>query len=491
MKQNWKINSGRIVIACMLGVGLIFLVACGRSGQGGTSAQATPTPLPTPVVPDKPVYAVEQGTVVKTLEFTGRVSPVLEQELFFKTDGFVGEVYFARGDQLGSGELLAELEIGDLQNLLAQHQVALETAELTLSKAKQTLDDQQLEAEINLEKLQLQLEQDQAEPDTARVTSAQVNLQQAERELGDAQKAYDIAWEPARDWELQIRAPSCLPGQGDAVPCSGVPMKDRLENERNATVIRLAKAQDSLRVAQAEYSDTFASRDAGDITGKILEKDIELAEHRIEQLERGVDPLLALDVERAQLEIDDTQRRIDEARLVAPFDGQLLSVSVHPGDGATAFKTVAVLADPDELEITAELGSEELGEMSVGQQATIRLRNRPEEDLAGEVRSLPYPYGGGTVETSDEDTAVRVAFDDPAVDLELGELATVIIILEEKEGVLWLPPAAIRTFQGRNFVVVQDEDGSQRRVDVRLGIESDDRVEILEGLAEGQVVVGE
>ena len=64
-------------------------------------------------------------------------------------------------------------------------------------------------------------------------------------------------------------------------------------------------------------------------------------------------------------------------------------------------------------------------------------------------------------------------------------------VLEEKLDALWLPPAAVRTFQGRNFVVVQDEDGSQRRVDVRLGIESEERVEILEGLERGQTVVGE
>ena len=73
----------------------------------------------------------------------------------------------------------------------------------------------------------------------------------------------------------------------------------------------------------------------------------------------------------------------------------------------------------------------------------------------------------------------------------MGELATVIIVLEEKDDVIWLPPAAIRTFQGRSFVVVQGDDGSQRRVDVRLGIESDERVEILEGLEAGQTVIGE
>ena len=47
-----------------------------------------------------------------------------------------------------------------------------------------------------------------------------------------------------------------------------------------------------------------------------------------------------------------------------------------------------------------------------------------------------------------------------------------------------------RKFQGRDFVVVQREEG-QQRVDVRLGIESIDRVEILEGVEAGQLIIGE
>ena len=156
-----------------------------------------------------------------------------------------------------------------------------------------------------------------------------------------------------------------------------------------------------------------------------------------------------------------------------------------------AYRTALVLADPSELEITAELGSDALSEMSVGQLAALTLRSRPEEDFSGAVRQLPYPYGGGTGETDETDTAVRISLDDPDVELEMGELATVIITLEEKDGVLWLPPVALRSFQGRTFVVVQEEDGSQRRVDVRVGIESDERVEILEGLEEGQIIIGE
>lgn len=468
---------------------MLLLVACGSSGQSGSSA--TPTPLPTPVVPEKPTYQVEKGTVVKTLEFTGRVSPVLEQELFFKTDGFVADVPFSRGDQVAEGDLLAELEIGDLENQLAQQQLALKTAELNVEKAEQSQADQLLEAQIAMEKLQLQMEQEQTAGSSSRIVSARVNLQAAERELGEAQDAYDQAWEPARDWELNVNDNICLPGQGGGAPCTGETWHDRLERERIVSEQRLTRAKESLTVAQAEYNDAYSSSNADDITSQILEKDIQLAEQRIEQLERGVDPLLALDAERARLEIQDTERRIADAQLIAPFSGQILSVAIHAGDPVNAFKTVMVLADPSALEITAELGSEDLNEMSVGQLATVQLRNRPEEDFSGQVRQLPYPYGGGTVETDEGDTAVRVAFDDPAVDLELGELATVIIVLEQKDDVLWLPPTALRTFQGRTFVVVQDDDGSQRRVDVRTGIESEARVEILEGLSDGQIIVGE
>lgn len=127
------------------------------------------------------MYEVQQGTVVNTLEFIGRVSPVLEKELFFKSDGFVGEVFFGRGDEVQEGDLLAELAISDLQNRLAQQKVTLQTSEVNLAKAVQLIEDQLIEAEINLEKLQLQLEQDEATGSSSRFISSQVNLQAADR----------------------------------------------------------------------------------------------------------------------------------------------------------------------------------------------------------------------------------------------------------------------------------------------------------------------
>jgi multidrug efflux pump subunit AcrA (membrane-fusion protein) len=117
----------------------------------------------------------------------------------------------------------------------------------------------------------------------------------------------------------------------------------------------------------------------------------------------------------------------------------------------------------------------------------------PGDEVPAVVRRLPYPYGGGgrSEGVGEEDTSTRVSLDMQAAgDLfELGDLVRVTVVLEQKQDVLWLPPQAIRLFEGRRFVVVQEADG-QRRVDVKVGIQGEDRIEIEEGLTEGQVVVG-
>ncbi|MAU01588.1 MAG: hypothetical protein CL608_30995 [Anaerolineaceae bacterium] len=448
------------VFICVYLCPILLLIAC---GQGEPAELApTPTPLPTPIVPEKPTYVVEQGTVVNSLEFTGRVSPVQEQELFFKSDGFVDQVFVQRGDQVQEGDVLAQLEITDLENQLAQANVALETAEIKLAQAEQERQDALAEAAINRDKIALQLQQGRVNADSATLVSAQIELENAQQRLADAeyelQKSLDREWEP--------------------------------ETLRQQYEQRVESAQEALAVAQARYNDALAGGSSNVVDRQILEQDLALADLRLEQLERGIDPLLELDVERARLDVQKIENQIADAQLIAPFAGEVLSLGVRAGSRAEAFQTAVVLAQPQNLEITAELGSEQLSEMSIEQPATITMRNRPEEPFSGTVRQLPYAFSGGASGGDNDDTRVRIQFDNPPANLSLGELATVEIVLEEKENVLWLPPAAIRTFQGRTFVVIEEATG-QRRADVRLGIESEARVEILEGVEVGEVIVGE
>src|SRR3712207_3997275 len=107
--------------------------------------------------------------------------------------------------------------------------------------------------------------------------------------------------------------------------------------------------------------------------------------------------------------------------------------------------------------------------------ATIVLVDRPGEEFAGQVRRLPYPYGSGSaLESEGADDSTRVSLEVPT-GLEVGDMARVTVLLERREDVLWLPPQALRTFEGRTFAVVQQGE-AQQRVDVEIGLRSDDRV---------------
>jgi multidrug efflux pump subunit AcrA (membrane-fusion protein) len=513
-------NQHKIRILCMLGVMSLLLslvTGCGPSGsQGASTSDGTPTPLPTPIIPEKPVYTVEVGTVVETLEFTGRASPVLEQELFFETGGNVGDVFVARGDWVQEGDVLAELDIADLEKQLSQKQLSLQTLQLKQAQAQIEASEAITTALAKVEAAQDDLKS--AKTTSANdVTAARASVKSAETSLANAKlnltivQESDVVAKNPRDRENEANWWEVFYSECVQKYEAGKMDKERLDLEYNNLLtarerLETARAQAQLALSQAEAQVTQAEESLRQAQAKLAELQgqpaVSDAEAALEQAKldyqkavENADPesysmqLAALELEQAQMDIQDLQDQIASAQLIAPFAGQILSMNIEAGDSAQAYTAVGVLADPNALEITAELSSDELSQMALNQEALITLRNRPGETFKGTVRQLPYPYGGTTVDTGD-DTAVHVSVEDQA-DLTLGELATVSIVLEEKENVLWLPPAAIRTYQGRNFVVVQLDDGSQKRVDVLLGITTDEQVEITAGLEAGQTVVGE
>jgi HlyD family secretion protein len=519
----------RMQTICILGLAVVLLAlmtGCGLAGSQGSSAggsEATPTPLPTPVIPEKPVYTVQVGTVVQTLEFTGRASPVQEQELFFETSGNVGDVFVTRGDWVQAGDVLAELDIGDLQKQLSQKQISLETtqlkqeqAQIDASEAISTTLTKVEEAQDSLASTKITSANDLADA-RASVASAETSLANARLNLTVVQNSDTVA-KNVRDRQYEANFYEVSYGEYLKKYEAHEIDKTRLDLEYNNLLtakekLEAAQAQAQLALSQAEAQVSQAEESLRQAKARVAELQsqpavsdaeatLQQAELDHEQAVADADPesynmrLLALELEQAQLDIQDLQAQIASAQLIAPFAGQILSLNIKAGDAAQAYDAVGVLADPNALEITAELGSEELSQMALDQEAMITLRDRPGETFQGTVRQLPYPYGGTTVDTGDDDTAVHIAIEgqaapSAAVDLTLGELATVSIVLQEKENALWLPPAAIRSYQGRDFVVVQNPDGTQQRVDVLLGIVTDERVEIAAGLEAGQTIVGE
>ena len=205
----------------------------------------------------------------------------------------------------------------------------------------------------------------------------------------------------------------------------------------------------------------------------------------LDELTSGVDPQLRFDVTRAQKRVDDIKATIAKAELIAPMSGRLVYFAPDPGEPMIAHEPIAAVADLSVLEVTDEMDADDLNELAEGMPLTIQRTSLPGNVFTGAIASLPSPYGVST------DDFVHVAFDEqPAMDeFKVGDRMSFTVKIEERDDVLWLPVSAIRQFSGRNFIVVQNE-GVQQRVDVRLGLKGDDRVQILEGAEENQTVIG-
>lgn len=520
----------------VLSVLITLLAGCqGLFGRPVEEEAATPTPIPTPIVPEEPTYLVQRGKVTNQLEFTGRISPVEETALYFKMGGYVKRVLVERNDLVQAGDLLAELEIDDLLKQMAQAEVSLNSAQLRLDEAEKSLERQIVNAEWALQIAQVRLKETE-KANEQQLAEAQRALKVAQIRLAEAEKANEQQLAGA-GWALeaaQIRLAQ-LQEEPDAVEIELLRLSlDRAKNnlwnaqlERDAVKgrsgtpgyvlsqvdIAVGNAEIALREAELRYQEALQAAVSQDDI-RLQQIEVEQAKVTVEQLQEGVDPLLTIEVQRAQQELDWLKEGVDpvmvnevnqaqltlerlqaqvaDAQIVAPMDGEVLSLSLYAGRPIEAFKPGIVVADPSAIEISADLSSSQLQEMVEGQEAIVTLSAYPGQTWQGTVRRLPYPYGsgGGTGSLEDADKSVRVSLEGDLSGLELGDLARVLIVLEEKDDVLWLPPEAIRIFQGRKFVIVQEGD-RQRRVDVTVGIESQDRVEILTGLEEDQIVIGQ
>ena len=383
-------------ITLLLG-GCAFLPST-RTERTAAGEAATPTPIPTAIVPTKPTYTVKKGEIVDELEFSGRITAVEEEDLFFRSSGRVRNLFFKRDALVNEGDVIADLEIENLERELISVQLELERAQVVLNEAERDLDYSQRTAQANAEIAEIQLSQ------------------------------------------LQRASP---PNREDIA---------------------------------------------------IQQKRVELAQLEVERLGAGVDPLLANDVKRAELQVQKLEAAIKDAQITAPFDGQLMSISLVAGQAAEAYKPVAVIADVSSLEVSADLISSQLDGVAEGMPAELTLVSRPGVILNGEIRRLPFPFGSGSSGTTveDLDKSTRVTVNQSAADegYEEGDLVRVKVELERKDEVLWLPPQALRNFDGRMFAVIKDGE-AQRRVDVKVGIQTAEKVEIEEGLEEGQLVIGQ
>lgn len=188
----------------------------------------------------------------------------------------------------------------------------------------------------------------------------------------------------------------------------------------------------------------------------------------------------------AEVKVQRLQKQIDQSRLVAPFAGNvyfILPVEDLQRLPAKAYDPVIRLIDPTSLMVEATVPDSDMELLTETLPVSVSLSYRPGVVLTGVLQQLPFPYGNG----GDPLVHITVA-DGEKNKLRVGGAVTVYAEVQRREAVLWLPPQALREVGGQFHAFVRDGE-TERDVLVQLGVRSAERVEIVAGLVENEIVV--
>lgn len=198
----------------------------------------------------------------------------------------------------------------------------------------------------------------------------------------------------------------------------------------------------------------------------------------------------ALDEARENLNQTDARVAEIKAKLAkstirAPFEGVTGLRQVSPGAYVKAGQDVARLEGIGVLKLDFRVPEAYLRKIRVGQELVVTVDAYPDESFKGGIYAIEP-----AVDEATRTVLLRARLPNPGVRLKPGMFARVNLTLEQRENALVVPEQAIVP-RGSGRYVFRIVDGKAVLTKVELGLRSPGEVEIVNGLATGQVIVAD
>ena len=204
-----------------------------------------------------------------------------------------------------------------------------------------------------------------------------------------------------------------------------------------------------------------------------------------DMLEAAAGRLEALGLSSEQVqELNATETTSQRVRVYAKSDGVIGMLGVREGTHVTPATHTMSIAELDKVWIVAEILERQSSYVEVGQNVDFELEANPGRTYKGKVDYI-YPE----LDPTTRSLQVRIMFETNNEVLRPNMFARVTILVEGSESVLHIPSEAVIRGGLTDRVVLAAESSIYRSVPVVLGMEVDAKVQILEGLKEGDSIV--
>ncbi len=404
---------------------------------------------------------VAQGTIVSTVSATGSLTPETQVNLFFSAASPlpVEEVNIVLGQAVKMGDVLARLDTSDLELAVTQAEQSLESAQLVLAQLKappRVEDIAVAEANLRVAKAQVYAASIGSSPESVQI--AYLNLLLAQNALDQTHRTMD-----------------------DLVNRGRYADKQTLEAQAERQI-------EDAQVANLRYQEAQEPPNPNRAGAQMAA--VEQAQVALDRLKNGPSAddvkIAELQVSQAQAALELAQNDLEDAHIVAPFDGVVAALNLRVGEPAASAVPALTLADVRRFHLDVAVDEVDVARVAPGQPVTVTLDALPDWLYTGAVDRIAPT---ASVNAGVVSYAVRVTLAAADAPVRAGMTATADIVVAEAHAVVLVPNWAILRDRdtGQTFVGIL-KDNEIVDIPVELGLRNDTFSEVKSGVSEGEVV---
>jgi len=495
---------------------------------------------------------VSYGTVIKEVSETGAVKISDKNNLGFNYSGKISRVNIKIGDEVESGQEIARLDSEQQEIELSQYQANLAVAkadydrllagysaeeiqvaqaqaynaEITLSNAKQTLEDSRRSAEQDLEQ--------DYESGLDDLDSAYLNLYNASNDVENIQRDYfsgsdQESLNVKESKNVLLNAVSESKNYIDQAKADG--SHDKIDLALNEVKKLLSKAKDALAMVRtmsekAQYRNVVSSADktildnhksyintayasvvsaqqAISATRLDNEKNINSAQSSVFSAQASLDiakeqlalkqagptkeniELYLAKVIQAEAQVSFSQKKLQDTILRSPVKGRITDIYKREGEAVQATEPIVGFLPDGPFQIEADIYEEDIVYVDNGDTVRISLPAFPDDEFTGKV-ILVNPAEkivNGVVYYQ-----IKITIDNAKDNIKPGMTADIVIESEKRDGVLIVPRRAVKRKGNEKIIMVLDGKDVEERL-IETGLEGNDYIEVISGLSEGEQAI--
>jgi len=490
---------------------------------------------------------VSRGTISQEVSETGTVEKGEEIKLAFENTGKIEKIYVKIGDEVETNTKLAELNTNQLSIQLKEAEASLGVAQANLDKLLVGVSPEEIKVyQTDIQNSQISLET--AKENLIQAYDDALNiLDDSYLKLFNAFNAVDIIYkkyftgsdqESIKFKENKIiietsasRAKYYLDiakteNKNENVDNALSEMKNSCNITSSSLAILRTVCDDGIYYSSVSSTDktsidtqrTNISTALTNITnshqlisstkltlksaeGQLQKDQDELALLIAKPRQEDID-LYQAQIKQAEAQIELIKDQIAKSAIFSPLKGQITKINKKEGEIVQATEQFIYLISANPFQIKVDIYEEDVVKLSVGNEVDITLTAFPDKILKGKLVFIDpaeklvegVVYYEATIDfdvsASSTSTLSEIEWvEDYPQGIKPGMTADVIIKSFSKNDVLVIPGAAIEQKGGKAMVQVSKGKNFEER-EIEIGLKgSDDMVEVISGLSEGEEVI--